>query len=34
MPWPTVPETDEELLDWFTEACKATSDPFLEGDPR
>ena len=32
--WPEVPEAAEELLDWFCQACRATSDPFLEGDPR
>ena len=34
VPWPEVPEAAEELLDWFCQACRATSDPFLDGDPR
>ncbi|KAK9843653.1 hypothetical protein WJX81_001185 [Elliptochloris bilobata] len=33
VPWPEVPEAAEELLDWFSQACRATSDPFQDGDP-
>jgi len=34
VPWPTVPETAEELLEWFLQACGAAGDAFPEGDPR